>query len=54
MVHPLTNFYNNPLIIFLFIFLLSLLMHFHVFNNDLTGYHVWRQTETQILRFQKR
>lgn len=28
--------------------LISLLMHLHVFNRDLVGVHVWRQTQTQI------
>lgn len=32
---------------FIFTFLLSGLMHLHIFQTDLVGYHVWRQTETQ-------
>lgn len=28
---------------------LSLVLHFHVFNLDLVGIHVWRQTETQTV-----
>lgn len=35
------------------IILLSLLMHLKIFNRDLVGFHVWRQTQTQntILSF---
>ncbi len=29
--------------------LVSLVLHFHVFNLDLIGIHVWRQTETQTV-----
>jgi hypothetical protein len=28
---------------------ISFLLHFHVFNLDLIGIHVWRQTETQTV-----
>ncbi len=28
---------------------ISLALHFHIFNTDLFGYHVWRQTETQTV-----
>jgi len=33
--------------ILLLIPILSLALHFHVFNLNLIGYHVWRQTQTQ-------
>ena len=33
--------------LYVFIPLLSLVMHLHVFRLDLVGYHVWRQTQTQ-------
>src|SRR5207253_4901995 len=29
--------------------MISLVMHFRVFQYDLIGYHVWRQTETQTV-----
>src|SRR5665213_3459230 len=29
--------------------LISFALHFHVFQMDLTGIHVWRQTETQTV-----
>jgi len=35
-------------VLYVFIPLLSLLMHSYVFNRDLVGFHVWRQTQTQI------
>lgn len=38
----------KPVYFFVFTFLLSFLMHLHVFNMDLVGYHVWRQTQTQL------
>ncbi len=34
-------------LLYVFIPVLSLAMHFHIFTRDLVGYHVWRQTETQ-------
>jgi hypothetical protein len=40
---------NNHLIIFLFLPIISLIMHFHIFKLDLVGYHVWRQTQTQTV-----
>lgn len=40
-------FRQRKIILFLFIPLLSLSMHWHVFKTDLVGYHVWRQTQTQ-------
>jgi hypothetical protein len=46
-------FRQRKAILFLFIPLLSLCMHWHIFKTDLVGYHVWRQTQTQntILSF---
>ena len=38
---------NKKLILYLFIPIISLLMHLHVFKLDLIGSHVWRQTLTQ-------
>ncbi|HTB07046.1 MAG TPA: glycosyltransferase family 39 protein [Bacteroidia bacterium] len=40
---------KGRLILFALIPVLSLLLHFHVFNMDLLGFHVWRQTETQTV-----
>ena len=33
--------------VYFFIPFLSFLLHFHIFNRDLVGIHVWRQTQTQ-------
>ncbi len=40
---------NYSYLIAILIPLLSFLLHLHVFNRDLVGIHVWRQTETQTL-----
>ncbi len=40
---------DNAKRIMLFLPLLSLAMHFHVFKLDLIGIHVWRQTQTQTV-----
>ncbi|MFL5753343.1 MAG: glycosyltransferase family 39 protein [Bacteroidia bacterium] len=39
---------NNSLFFIAGIALISLLMHLPVFNRDLVGVHVWRQSQTQI------
>jgi hypothetical protein len=39
---------KGKFVLYVFIPLLSMLMHSYVFNRDLVGFHVWRQTETQI------
>jgi len=36
-------------VILCFIPLLSFALHYHIFNLDLVGIHVWRQTETQTV-----
>ena len=28
---------------------ISLLMHLHIFNRELMGYHIWRQAQTQTV-----
>src|ERR1051325_145068 len=38
----------RPVYFFAFTFIVSFCMHLHIFNRDLVGYHVWRQTQTQI------
>lgn len=39
----------KPRIVLVFIPLISLVMHYHVFTLDLIGYHVWHQTQTQTI-----
>lgn len=36
------------MLFFVCVIILSALMHLHVFNRDLVGVHVWRQSQTQI------
>src|SRR3989344_92675 len=42
------SFRKNPMLFFVCVIILSALMHLHVFNRDLVGVHVWRQSQTQI------
>lgn len=39
---------KRKLLLYVLLPLLSLAMHIHVFNRDLVGYHVWRQSQTQL------
>ncbi len=40
--------FEKPLFAFLLIFISSVLLHRPIFQRDLVGVHVWRQTQTQI------
>lgn len=44
---------KNPLVFFSILIATLVLMHLHVFNRELVGVHVWRQTQTQtnVLNF---
>ncbi|HLF14905.1 MAG TPA: glycosyltransferase family 39 protein [Bacteroidota bacterium] len=39
---------RRNLLVYIFIPLISFALHVHIFPRDLVGFHVWRQTHTQI------